>query len=162
MDRFEKFGRERPINTAPDNDTSLVSLPNNLPYRARGPLCKVLIEHSQFFGMETSLPALAPERKKGYAYDIYGFRVSGILRESSAHLKAKLGPTVIGTAATVNKKWILAQLKHYGIKPNRKADRIEVEALLRKSVYGGLVSARINDDFATNPAVVRYSFSADA
>ena len=111
--------------------------------------------------METSLPALAPERKKGYGYDVYGFRVSGILRESSARLRAQLGPTVIGTAATVNKKWILAQLKHYGIKPNRNADRIEVEALLRKSVYGGLVSARINDNFATNPAVVRYSSSAD-
>jgi len=54
--------------------------------------------------METSLPAVAPERKKGYGYDIYGFRVSGILRESSARLRAKLGPTVIGTAATVNKK----------------------------------------------------------
>ena len=41
---------------------------------------------------------------------------------------------------TIKKKWVIAQLKHYGIKVDAKANEYEVQALLVKSVSEGHVS----------------------
>lgn len=88
--------------------------------------------------METYLPDPQPEKKKGYSYDLKGFTVNGNRRESSAQLKVLLR----SKSDIIDRLWIFAQLRHYGIKRGTNNTKFEALALLRKSASEGLVSAR--------------------
>ena len=100
----------------------------------------------------TSKPEIpAPVRKNGYAYGLDGFTVNKAHRESHTRLNDLLLPhSLTGKRAQkaawedakriVDKPWIEAQLKHYGIPFDSKAVISGKQASLIKALSDGLVS----------------------
>jgi hypothetical protein len=90
---------------------------------------------------QDSSPAhLLPISNGAFSYGSDGFTISEIRRDDPADIRRHYGAPNSSKLEKATRKWIAAQLRHYGIKFKSGARKEELQTVFKDSVAAGQVS----------------------